>query len=71
VSGRVYTEAAQSGMISAVSMGETMSDDIARDVSRRGEVRRADKLMTQEQLQEFLSHAFCGRTATMSRDGYP
>jgi uncharacterized protein len=58
-------------MITAVPPGETMPDDIARDVSRRGQVRRADKLMTPEQLKEFLSRTFCGRTATIGRDGYP
>jgi len=48
-----------------------MPEDIAADVSRRGAVRRADKLMAPEQLKEFLVRAFCGRTGTVGRDGYP
>jgi len=37
----------------------------------RGDLRRADKIMSQEQLKEFLALAYCGRTATIGRDGYP
>jgi uncharacterized protein len=48
-----------------------MLADIPGEASQRGEVRRADKLMTPEQLRELLTTAFCGRTATVGRDGYP
>jgi len=67
----VYTGASQSGMIPPVAAGEPMTEDVAGDVVRRGAVRRADKLMRQEELKEFLARAFCGRTATLGRDGYP
>jgi uncharacterized protein len=58
-------------MILPASPGETMAEDIAVDGSRRGEVRRTDKVMTAEELKEFLARSFCGRTATVGRDGYP
>jgi len=48
-----------------------MSQDIPGDGGRRGEVRRADKIMTQQQLTEFLAACYCGRTGSVGRDGYP
>jgi nitroimidazol reductase NimA-like FMN-containing flavoprotein (pyridoxamine 5'-phosphate oxidase superfamily) len=38
---------------------------------RRGQLRRADKIMTTEDIDTFLKNAFCGRTATIGADGYP
>ena len=38
---------------------------------RRGLLRRADKVMTVGEVDEFLVGAFCGRTATVGADGYP
>jgi len=43
----------------------------APDAERRGQLRRADKVMTQEEVERFLVRAFCGRTATVGADGYP
>ena len=41
------------------------------DSSIRGRLRRTDKAMTDEQVDQFLTQAFCGRTATVGVDGYP
>ena len=38
---------------------------------RRGQLRRADKIMSPTEIDDFLSRAFCGRTATIGQDGYP
>ena len=35
------------------------------------QVRRADKLMTEERARETLAHGFCGRLATVGKDGWP
>jgi nitroimidazol reductase NimA-like FMN-containing flavoprotein (pyridoxamine 5'-phosphate oxidase superfamily) len=43
----------------------------APEISARGRLRRTDKAMTAEEVDAFLSHAFCGRTATVGADGYP
>ena len=48
-----------------------MLNDISGDTPRRGEVRRADKIMIAEEVREFLVSAHCGRTATLGADGYP
>ncbi len=37
----------------------------------RGQLRRVDKRMSEEDMNEFLARAFCGRTATLGADGYP
>jgi uncharacterized protein len=37
----------------------------------RGRLRRADKVMTAEEIDVLLGRAFCGRTATVGADGYP
>ncbi len=37
----------------------------------RGQLRRTDKKMTVEEVDDFLTRAFCGRTATVGADGYP
>lgn len=39
--------------------------------SVRGQLRRADKVMSDTQTHAFLQTAFCGRTGTVDRDGYP
>jgi hypothetical protein len=44
---------------------------ITNEPPRRGQLRRADKVMTPAQLAGFLEGAFCGRTATVGADGYP
>jgi nitroimidazol reductase NimA-like FMN-containing flavoprotein (pyridoxamine 5'-phosphate oxidase superfamily) len=38
---------------------------------KRGQLRRADKIMTAEEVDAFLNGAFCGHTATIGADGYP
>jgi uncharacterized protein len=48
-----------------------MLNDIPGDTPRRGDLRRADKVMSAEEVKQFLARAFCGRTATLSADGYP
>ena len=37
----------------------------------RGQLRRADKIMSPPEVDSFLSTAFCGRTATVDPDGFP
>lgn len=37
----------------------------------RGELRRADKIMSDEEVDSFLTTAFCGRTATVDAEGFP
>lgn len=39
--------------------------------SARGQLRRADKIMSQAEVSDFLLTAFCGRTATIGEDGFP
>jgi len=39
--------------------------------ARRGQLRRADKVMTAEEVDGFLARTFCGRTGTVGADGYP
>jgi uncharacterized protein len=41
------------------------------DATLRGRLRRADKVMTAEEVDEFLARAFCARIATVGADGYP
>jgi nitroimidazol reductase NimA-like FMN-containing flavoprotein (pyridoxamine 5'-phosphate oxidase superfamily) len=48
-----------------------MLNDIAGNTPRRGDLRRADKVMSTEEVKEFLASAHCGRTATVGADGYP
>jgi nitroimidazol reductase NimA-like FMN-containing flavoprotein (pyridoxamine 5'-phosphate oxidase superfamily) len=51
-----------------------MSDDginAKSPTSLRGDLRRADKVMSVEEAVSFLTGAFCGRTATVGSDGYP
>ena len=48
-----------------------MTTEIPPATERRGQLRRADKIMTAEEVDAFLSNAFCGRTATIGADGYP
>jgi nitroimidazol reductase NimA-like FMN-containing flavoprotein (pyridoxamine 5'-phosphate oxidase superfamily) len=53
----------------------TPATDDARTASeasvRRGQLRRADKVMGMPQIEAFLSECFCGRTATVGADGFP
>jgi hypothetical protein len=48
-----------------------MSQDISAEAPRRGDLRRADKIMSAEEVSRFLASAHCGRTATVGADGYP
>ena len=48
-----------------------MVEDIPGDVGRRGDLRRADKVMSAEEVRGFLASAYCGRSATVGADGYP
>ena len=48
-----------------------MPKDTPDDAPRRGDLRRADKIMTAEEVRTFLASARCGRTATVGADGYP
>src|ERR1700740_699097 len=48
-----------------------MSSDIPGDAPRRGDLRRADKVMSAEEVRSLLVSAHCGRTATVGADGYP
>lgn len=48
-----------------------MPEEIAAESATRGALRRADKVMTREELEAFLSSGYCGRTATVGRDGWP
>ena len=48
-----------------------MSSDVPGDASRRGDLRRADKVMSAEEVRSLLASAHCGRTATVGADGYP
>lgn len=41
------------------------------DPSPRGQLRRADKIMTAEQVRSFIAQAYCGRIGTLSQDGFP
>ena len=40
-------------------------------MSARPNLRRADKAMTQDDLETLLAEAYCGRLATVGDDGYP
>jgi len=48
-----------------------MSQEISGEAPRRGDLRRADKIMSAEEVRGFLAGAHCGRTATVGADGYP
>jgi uncharacterized protein len=52
----------------AESTAETIG---TADTAHRGRLRRADKVMTSDEVDAFLTQAFCGRTATVDSDGYP
>ena len=43
----------------------------AASTGQRGQLRRADKIMSTQDVDAFLHNAFCGRTATIGADGYP
>ncbi|HUX74748.1 MAG TPA: pyridoxamine 5'-phosphate oxidase family protein [Steroidobacteraceae bacterium] len=46
-------------------------ETLAELAPRRGQLRRADKIMSTAELDALLGAAFCGRTATVDKDGYP
>jgi uncharacterized protein len=48
-----------------------MLNEIPGAVARRGDLRRADKIMSTAEVRAFLASAYCGRTATIGADGYP
>jgi uncharacterized protein len=48
-----------------------MTDTESQKADRRGQLRRGDKVMIADEVDEFLHSAFCGRTATIGADGYP
>jgi len=48
-----------------------MQKGIAGEAARRGDLRRADKVMSPEEVSSLLATAYCGRTATVGADGYP
>ena len=48
-----------------------MTRSATESTDRRGQLRRADKIMSAEEVDAFLEAAFCGRTATIGADGYP
>ncbi len=58
-------------------MSRPILTDLSADASaadagnRRGQLRRADKVMSIEEIGAFLSSTLCGRTATVGPDGYP
>ena len=37
----------------------------------RGQLNRAHKVMSADEIDAFLTTSFCGRTATIGADGYP
>ncbi len=45
--------------------------DVPGRAPRRGDLRRADKIMGAQEVREFLALAHCGRTATIGADGFP
>jgi len=55
----------------ADSVSPDSTNSVNPEEIHRGRLRRADKVMTQEEVDGFLTRAFCGRTATVGADGYP
>jgi nitroimidazol reductase NimA-like FMN-containing flavoprotein (pyridoxamine 5'-phosphate oxidase superfamily) len=41
------------------------------EAPQRGRLRRADKIMSGDEIDAFLATALCGRTATVDAEGYP
>lgn len=48
-----------------------MAGDTPADPALRGQLRRADKIMSAEEVRSFIAQAYCGRIATLGRDGFP
>ena len=48
-----------------------MTENVGQNNDRRGQLRRADKVMSADEVDVFLHGSFCGRTATIGADGYP
>jgi uncharacterized protein len=48
-----------------------MSAESSAEAPARGQLRRSDKAMTLPAMSSFLAGAYCGRTATSGRDGFP
>ena len=51
--------------------GVSVADPIRDVAPHRGRLVRADKVMSDEEAKAFLQTAFCGRTASIDREGYP
>ena len=54
-----------------IILGMSIEPPDVPSIDRRGILRRADKIMSTEEIDRFLAHALCGRTATVGADGYP
>jgi uncharacterized protein len=48
-----------------------MPADLSASAPARGVLRRSDKAMSAQEMRTFLVGAYCGRTATSGRDGFP
>lgn len=48
-----------------------VTTDTTLPSSPRGQLNRADKMMSRGEIDSFLEASFCGRTATVGADGYP
>lgn len=48
-----------------------MTTDASSPMPPRAQLNRADKIMAADEINAFLSIAFCGRTATIGADGFP
>jgi len=47
------------------------ADSTQTGEDHRGRLLRADKIMQPDEIEAFLQSAFCGRTASVDRQGYP
>jgi uncharacterized protein len=48
-----------------------VTTDTTLALPSRGQLSRADKVMSADEITDFLTSSFCGRTATIGADGYP
>jgi uncharacterized protein len=72
----VYTLRSQRGMIArgehnTSTSGGPMPAEPSAHVSLRGRLRRTDKVMSPQEVREFVARSYCGRTATLGADGFP
>jgi uncharacterized protein len=51
--------------------GGALALDTPVDTPLRGQLRRADKIMTPQEARSFIAQAYCGRIGTLGRDGFP